>query len=210
MGISELIENRIIELAKKYQEDRSNTIHVTDLTTCIRKSYYIKKYGFPMDKKMAFWMLFGALVHEIVNPTIAEAFNGQTEVRKTYKFGDIEIEATPDILTDNMVIEVKTCARVPERPYSSHQEQINAYLHIFDRPKGLIVYISRTELDIRTFEYYGDAQLFNYTLDKALALYKALESNTPPDCNIPLSERKFYCRNCQFRHLCELDSYLQY
>jgi len=70
--LEELIIRAIFNKAKQYQEDRSNTIHVTDLTGCIRKSYYIKKHGFPLNEKMAFWLLFGAVVHDMLTPIIAE------------------------------------------------------------------------------------------------------------------------------------------
>ncbi|MHA1828793.1 MAG: GxxExxY protein [Candidatus Heimdallarchaeaceae archaeon] len=204
--LEELIIRAIFNKAKELQEDRSDTIHVTDLTGCIRKSYYIKKHGFPLDEKMAFWLIFGALVHDILTPVIAEHLNGEREVRTVYEYKGVEIQATVDVLAEDVVVELKTCNKIPYQPYQSHIEQINAYMHFFDVPLGIIVYVSRTQLGVKIFEYYGDWQLLQYTLDKAIILNNALENNTPPPCNLPLSERKFYCRECYFKTQCLSDS----
>ena len=206
--LEELIIQAIFNKAKQYQEDRSNTIHVTDLTGCIRKSYYIKKHGFPLNEKMAFWLLFGAVVHDMLTPIIAEYLNGEREVRTVYEYQGVEIQATADVLADDVVVELKTCNKLPYNPYSSHIEQINAYMHIFDKPKGLIIYISRTQLGVRIFDYYGDWQLFQYTLDKAKVLKNALDNDIPPPSNLPLAERKLYCKECPFKTLCQSDSEL--
>ena len=123
-----------------------------------------KKLGFPMNEKMAFWLLFGAVVHELLTPVIAEALGGEREVRTVYEYDGIEIYGTADVLAPDVVVELKTCNRLPERPYKSHLEQLNAYMHFFDRPKGLVIYISRMQLGIRTFEYYGDMNLLLDTL----------------------------------------------
>ena len=200
--LENLIKQAIFEKAKEYQEDRSDTIHITDLTGCIRRSYYIKKYGFPLDEKMSFWLLFGAVVHDMLTPVIARFLNGEREVRTIYEYKGIEIQATVDVLAKDVVVELKTCNKLPYQPYQSHIEQINAYMHIFDKPKGLIVYISRAKLGVRVFEYYGNAELFHYTLSKAITLKKALEDDVPPPCNLPIAERKFYCKECPFRTQC--------
>jgi len=200
--LEELIRQAIFKKAREYQEDRSNTIHVTDLTGCIRRSYYIKKHGFPLDEKRSFWLLFGAVVHDMLTPVIAEFLNGVREVRTVYEYKGVEIQATADVLADDVVVELKTCNKIPYQPYQSHIEQINAYMHIFDVPKGMIVYISRTQLDVRIFDYYGDWQLLQHTLDKAVVLNNALKNNIPPPCNLPLAERKFYCRDCHFKTQC--------
>ena len=206
--LEDIIKQAILKKAKKLQEDRSKTIHVTDLTGCIRKSYYIKKHGFPFSEKVAFWLLFGSLVHESLSPVIARRINGETEVRTKYKYKGVEILATADVLGDNEVIELKTCKNLPYSPFHSHVEQINAYMHMFGKPRGVIVYISRTQLGVRVFEQLGDWDLFKRTLDKAVLLKTALDKDVPPPCNLPLHLRKVYCKDCPFRVRCTQDSEL--
>ena len=206
--LEDLIRQAILESAREYQQDRRDSIHITDLTTCLRRSYYTKKLGFPLNEKIAFWLLFGAVIHELLTPVIAKYLNGEREVQTTYKYQGIEIQATADVLADDVVVELKTCNKLPYSPYKSHLEQINAYIHIFDVPKGLIVYISRTQLEVRIFDYYGDADLFYHTLEKAKILKYALDKGVPPPCNIPITERKFYCKECPFKDICVNDSVL--
>ena len=206
--LEDLIKRAILELVKKYQINKRDTIHITDLTTCLRKSYYTKKYGFPMDEKTAFRILFGVIVHELLTPVIAEYLNGKREVRTTYKYQGIEIQATPDVLANDVVVELKTCNKLPYSPYKTHLEQLNAYLHIFNVPKGLIVYISRTQLGVRIFDYYGNADLFYHTMEKARILKYALDKDVPPPCNISISARKTYCKDCPFKNICVSDSEL--
>ena len=204
--LHEVIKQAIHRIATELQNSRENEIHVTDLTTCIRRSYYMKKHGFPMDENMAFWLLFGHIVHRIVAPEIAKALDGDVEVEKVFEWDGVEIHATADILTDKYVIELKTCNRIPQHPYESHLEQVNAYMHIFDKPIAKIVYISRSQLETKVFTYYGDWQLFIYTMQKATVLHKHLQLNTPPPCNLPPSDRKFYCKNCPFLSKCQEDA----
>ena len=205
-SLEDVIKQVIHKLAVEMQENRSDSIHVTDLTTCIRRSYYIKKHGFPMDEKMSFWLLFGQMVHQIIAPEIAKTLGGETEVRRVFEWNGVKVYATADVLTDKYVIELKTCNRLPENPYLSHVEQVNAYMHIFDRPIAKIVYISRTALQTRVFDYYGDWQLFIHTMQKAVVLHKHLQLGTPPPCNLPPQDRKFYCNNCPFTKKCYEDT----
>ena len=206
--LEDLIRQAILTKASKYQEDRSDSIHVTDLTGCIRRSYYIKKHGFPLNERRAFWLLFGAIVHEMLTPIIAEHICGEEEVKEVYEYKGVKIQATADVLGRDVVVELKTCNKLPYNPYPSHVEQINAYMHIFGKPKGLIVYISRAQLGIRTFEQSGDWDLFKMTLDKAVLLKNAIERGVPPPCNLPLHTRKLFCNDCAFRTQCHQDSEL--
>ena len=111
-------------------------------------------------------------------------------------------------VANDVVVELKTCNKLPYSPYKTHLEQLNAYLHIFNVPNGLIVYISRTQLGVRIFHYYGNADLFYHTMEKAKILKYALDKDVPPPCNISISARKTYCKDCPFKNICVSDSEL--
>jgi len=204
--LSEIIKKAVYNKALEIQHDRSDGIHVTDLTTCLRRSYYIKKHGFPMNEKLAYWLLFGQVIHDMVEKEIAEYYNGKAEMQGYIKWDNVKVHATCDVLTDQYVIEIKTCNRIPYKPYDNHREQLNAYLHIFNRQIGKLVYISRSQLQSHVFTIQPEYTLFVETMQKAVVLDQALKNNKPPRCNLSLDQRKFYCRDCPYKDKCTDDA----
>jgi len=203
--IRTLIKQTFIKSINKVNQSDNKTIYITDLVGCIRRSYYIKKYGFPVDESTALWLLLGTMFHDLIIPVIAEALNGQKEVPTMYSYEGVDIRGRVDILLDDAVIELKTCTKLPMKPKLSHVEQVNAYMHFFNKPKGVLVYVSKIQADVAVFECNKNPHMFQQTLEKAKILKEAIENNTPPEVNLPLSVRRQFCASCQFFDKCSLD-----
>ena len=204
--LKNLVKQTLINSATKNGIKENKKIYVTDLVGCIRRSYYIKKYGFQVDESTALWLLFGGLFHDLITPAIAEAFKGQKEVSINYKFEDVEIHGRVDVLLDDSIIELKTCSKLPIKPKLSHVEQLNVYMNILNKKIGYLVYISKVQADTVVFECEKNHRMFQQTLEKAKLLKKALDNDIPPEVNLPLSARRQFCDSCPFYEKCTSDT----
>jgi len=196
------IDEIVIEIAEEMQEDRSNEIHVTDLVGCIRASYFKKIYGARFNLTQAISVILGLGLHELFIPFLAGKLNGEYEVEMEYE----GIKGKADIVTDEYVVEVKTVNNIPYKPYKSHLEQLNFYMQVLNKSKGLLLYIGKISHVTKLYEFFGDKDMFLKTLEKGKELKEALEKRKPPKCNLSLVEQRIYCKNCMYRRECNYES----
>ncbi|RLE86321.1 MAG: hypothetical protein DRN04_19680 [Thermoprotei archaeon] len=64
----------------------------------------------------------------------------------------LKLAGTPDAYNDEIVLEVKTVNKIPEKPYEHHVLQLNTYLNMLNYDLGLIIYISKKNGKIKVFE----------------------------------------------------------
>jgi len=57
MDLESILQTVFHRLALKQYKEGKESIGVTDLTTCLTKSYFIKKHGFPIDVELNLWAL---------------------------------------------------------------------------------------------------------------------------------------------------------
>jgi len=202
MELESILQTVFHRLALKNYKEGSEGIGVTDLTTCLTKSFFIKKHGLPIDVELNLWALVGCAFHQAVLPELAEIIDGDVEPIKQFNYDNVTITAIPDVVTDKYVIELKTCNRIPDKPYPNHVEQTNTYMHIFNKYIGKIIYISRSQFKFTIYTILRDNQLFNQTLEKAIILDRALKRDKAPKPCMPDDQLKFYCKRCYFRPNC--------
>jgi len=202
MELESILQTVFHRLALKNYKEGSKGIGVTDLTTCLTKSYFTKKYGYPINIKLNLWALIGTAFHTTILPELAEIIDGDVEPIKQINYDGVVITAIPDVVTDKYIIELKTCNRIPDKPYPNHIEQTNAYMHIFDKYIGKIIYISRSQFKFTVYTILQDNELFIKTMQKAVILDNAIKRDKAPKPCMPDDQLKFYCKECPFRHNC--------
>lgn len=197
--ISNLVKSSINKVVLNMQEDRSSEIHVTDLTTCIRRSYFEKVYGRKINYPNSLFILRGILIHDAVLEQLAKELKANYEIDVTYK----GIKGRIDLLTEKEVIEIKTINKVPISPYNSHLEQLNFYCFASDRKEGILVYIGIADGKVVSFEHNANREMLDNTLEKFVKLKESLEQLVPPSSNLDLSSRKIFCYSCPYKKECE-------
>lgn len=180
------------------QQNRSNTIHVSDIIQCLRKSYYDKKTGNIMNLSM----IRGKAMHDILLKHMAEYLDAKYEVEVKYSIDDIDIIGTIDILLNNNdVIELKTMGYSPHTIPSRYIYQIQAYLNIVDGKTGYLVTICNNDVNI--YDIHKDDEFINIMERRAKNLYHALCNNTTPKERwINYSDIKYECKLCRYRNNC--------
>lgn len=132
------------ERQKEFHRENENTIYVTEITTCLEKRKGINN---------EYVLMRGTIIHEGIQWLLQTYGRGHTiEVeKKVQKEVDIfSIEGRVDVVLDGIPIELKTVNRIPSEPDEEHLYQLLIYMNFLGKTKGLLVYLSMT--DMREFE----------------------------------------------------------
>lgn len=169
---------------------------VTELTKCLRYSFYNRVLLSSMDFRAAYRIIRGRLYHEFVTSSIPL---GETEQRdslgkkamfRARNGKEITITGRADLAVGDYVVDLKTVTRLPKEAYSDHLAQIQLYLYLYDKPRGLLVYIDDGGR-IKPVHVERNEDEISKLLRRAEELYEALRTGTPP----PPEEDK-WCRYC--------------
>jgi len=214
MVLRELEEEKAIDLAidtaiydylaKKHKVYAD--VQVTDIAYCPRKAYYEKKHG--KREYTSNWSIFtGILLHDVLLKAMAEYLKADAEVLTVELFefscGKVKLYAMCDLLTDNYIVELKTTSYLPEAPRYNHLLQLEAYLRLFDREYGYLVYIERHYGNRVIFKHRRDEQLYQTLLMRLEDFAYSLKHDKAPSireyslCKLGKSVCPYYdiCRN---------------
>lgn len=76
--------------------------------------------------------------------------------------------------------------------------QLFVYMYRFAKEHGLFVLVNKLTGEIKPIDVYLDYEYGEQCLQKAERIYKALETDTPPDSCDDIS----VCENCNLQHIC--------
>lgn len=76
--------------------------------------------------------------------------------------------------------------------------QLFVYMYKFEKEHGLFVLVNKLTGEIKVIDVYMDYEYGEQCLQKAERIYKALETNTPPDSCDDAS----VCEQCNLQHIC--------
>jgi len=194
--IVNFIMRRIDEAIKAFHEENrkelGEKIHITEACGCLRFAYFRRKLGEKDDNIQ--YLFMGTAIHDAILKYIGE----ETEIHVE---NDILIGYADAIVNYNgerLVIELKTVKRLPQKPYKSHVEQLNAYLNLLGIEKGVIIYFERGSGNKAVFVIERDPTLFTITMEKARYLKECIEKNRPPEI-----KDESLCFMCPYRDVCE-------
>ena len=183
------------ELAADRSGLGSDVVHVTELTYCLLKSFLERRLGVNYSDDKLVVLGLGHAAHYIV-----EEFMGGDAVREfhvEYDFGSFKLTGKPDLVLDDVVVELKTASRIPEQPFPHHVLQLQAYLHLLDRRYGFIVYIDKRRGRVKAYRVERDPGAWEEIVGRARRLHLALVRGEPPE-----PEPGPLCRYCEFRSMC--------
>lgn len=106
--------------------DERPDVHVTDLTSCLRKAWYSKK------------VKAASYVHEMLVRSLGTLFHAGVESKDPYLESEMKLSAdglvgTADVVyKDGRLLDVKTTRwlKPSKLPYGSHELQVNIYAHM--------------------------------------------------------------------------------
>jgi CRISPR/Cas system-associated exonuclease Cas4 (RecB family) len=171
------------------------SIHVTDLTWCLRKAYYRRFQNKKLSPKQLFFFLEGHQRHEGIQSLLGSS-NAEKEVCKYDVTGHI------DLLGD-YPIEIKTTHSAPNRINELHLRQL-AYYCLLTNSNMCSLITQYIEDNLITFEQITFSKLeldqYLHEMIEARDILKfAYERKTT--AQLPKAQ-EWQCRNCEFTNLC--------
>jgi len=201
---SELLEKIVYtSFRRAWEEDRgrfpppSNVVYVTEITQCLRKSWYQRTLAEPPSDEKVVLMVMGDGAHFLLK----ESFPlGAGEELKEKEYEGVKIRGRVDRLLENTIIEFKTVAKIPNRPYDSHVAQSQLYMWLFDKPKAYIIYVSRSNGKVKAFEVNRNEE----EIEKLLKRVKMFSEALSKGC-IPKPEESKLCSYCEYLNICAVN-----
>ena len=174
----------------------NETIHVTEATQCLLKSFFQRKTPRALLEPKIVVLSMGDLIHKaLAEPLSRRGY--KMEVEGEYNIGNVKLVGHADALKRNHVIEIKTSSRIPHEALEHHYLQCNAYNHIFDMDTGYIVYIHKPSGTIRIFDVPRDTERWKYVCLRAYRLAHCLINGVTPN-----PEPSWLCSYCEYVDVC--------
>jgi len=178
------------------REYKNDEVHVTEAIQCLLKSFYQRKIRRKLLDSKIVVLSFGTLIHEALQKVLKKR-GYRLEVGGKIKLDGVTLYGHADALHDDHILEFKTITRFPSEPLSHHKLQLNAYLYIFDKPIGYLVYVHKPSGTIKVYTVEPNEISFKYVCYRALRLTTHLTSNKTPS-----PEPSWLCDYCEYVDLC--------
>jgi len=187
---------KLIEKTSRVHYD-TNIIHVSEVSGCLRLAYYNRKsLKTTLDIKNII-MAIGNGIHFQLQDLLREE-GWISELKVEWNLGKFKLIGHVDLYNpkENMVLEIKTTNKVPEKSYLPHLRQLNAYLVMSRARKGYLIYIGK-DGKVRVYDLKPDKRLWKETVKRAFYLWHSLKENKPPK-----PEFSPLCNLCEFKWKC--------
>jgi len=177
----------------------SSTVYVTELTGCVRRSWYKRRYGYRVTRDM----IVGTAIHSDVLLRVALLMERSYDVvaveKKVEKLlnvngNDIWLVGRVDLYIADKERNIKTFVefKTSEWIFEEHVEQGNIYSVMLDVDKFYICYMPKSDtVKCKEFER-------TWTESDIIERIKQLLSNAEP----PRREG-VWCSYCEFKNLCK-------
>jgi len=187
------INEFVDELHKKFEQKYDPTwIMPSEITTCLRKSFYIRKKGKNVIGESA---VYGIAIHNTVQD-VAKKFNCEIEKEVNGKIDGIEIKGRADLVCSDSVIEIKTTTIHDQR----HYFQLAIYAKLLNLNKAYMLYIDRDTANI-TFFQIDISFVLPFAIERVRAFTNALVNN-----KLPSKEYSSLCKYCIYKTYCDNDT----
>lgn len=182
---------KMLEDYKEHLKDLTNpnVVYVTDLVSCSQKRVFRQKYP-ELTFRFDPIALLGILVHRGLEELLKEyGFQSEVEVVREVKVNDKNyiIKGRVDALNEDCVVEIKTARSDIGLPHEHHIGQLQIYLNLLNRNKGVLIYITPD----RIVEFPVEKEEINMNE----LLKETLENSKHP-------RWEWECRYCMFAKIC--------
>ena len=188
------IEAFVNALHEKFEERYDpEWIMPTELSTCLRRSWYARKKGKNIIGENA---VLGIAIHNTVQD-VAKRFNCEVEKEIQGEIAGVKVRGRADLVCDDAVIEIKTTAIHDQL----HYFQPVIYATLLKKDRAYMLYVDRNTGNI-TFFQVDISFILPFAIERLKAYHSAVVEN-----KLPQKEYSQACRYCIYKSLCDTDSY---
>lgn len=185
VDVYDVIEQIFSEINPSQSDNEK--ISINEVSGCLRGAYLDRKE--PAER-----------THKEMMSTILE--KGALKIMEKPAEGEIDagsnvkLVGQADRVEDDVVMIFRSCQELPEMPSAEHFMQLNAYLHMFGKEEGAIIYFD-PEGNEMEFIVPKSEKLLNETFRRARILNTLLKNNITPSL-----EPSMRCLKCPYNEKC--------
>ncbi len=161
------------------------TIHLQEVTKCLRRSYYDRIDPNEIERR-GFNELLSGLLRKLQYGTEP----------KEFAMDEIKLKAQVDMITDDSILLFRSALYELENPQANDILYLNACMWIYDKVDGVIVYITGDKREI-TFSLTRNKKMFEETIRRVRVLNDLLKEQ-----KTPILEPSSDCSDCQYFERC--------
>jgi len=184
-----IVENALDSIGKELEIniDSANiqTIHLHEVVQCLRRSYYdridpqeVQRRGF----------------NELLSGLLRKLQYGSDP--KEFDIDDIKLKGQVDMLIDDSIFLFRGTTNELENPQANDVLYLNACMWIYDKPDGIIVYITGDRKET-TFSISRNKKMFEEVIRRVRVLNDLLKEQ-----KTPILEPSTECSECQYFERC--------
>ena len=183
------VENALSSIGKELEIDVDSadikTIHLHEVVQCLRRSFYdridpqeIQRKGF----------------NELLTGLLRKLQYGSDP--KEFDIEDIKLKGQVDMLVDDSIFLFRGSTNELENPLANDVLYLNACMWIYDKPDGIIVYITGDRKET-TFSISRNKKMFEEVVRRVRVLNDLLKEK-----KTPILEPSTECNDCQYYERC--------
>ena len=184
-----IVENALDSIGKELEIDIDSadiqTIHLHEVVHCLRRSYYdridpqeVQRRGF----------------NELLSGLLRKLQYGSEP--KEFAIDDIKLKGQVDMLIDDSIFLFRGTTNELENPQANDVLYLNACMWIYDKPDGIIVYITGDRKET-TFSISRNKKMFEEVIRRVRVLNDLLKEQ-----KTPILEPSTECSECQYYERC--------
>jgi CRISPR-associated exonuclease Cas4 len=185
VDVYDVIEKVFETLQPKLADE--GKIAVEEASGCLRAAYYDRKE--PGER--TYKQMVSSIMEKGTFRVLEKPVEGEIAASS-----NITLVGRADRVEDDIVMIFRSAPELPEMPYAEHFMQLNAYLHMFNKEEGVIIYFDKEGTEIE-FIVPKNEKLLKETVRRARILNTLLKNNI-----IPALEPSTRCLSCPYSEKC--------
>ena len=161
------------------------TIHLHEVTQCLRRSYYDRTEPNEIERRG---------FNELLSGLLRKLQYGSEP--KEFAIDDIKLKGQVDMLVDDSILLFRSALDKLESPQANDILYLNACMWIYDKVDGVIVYITGDRKET-TFSLTRNKKMFEEVIRRVRVLHDLLKEQ-----KTPILEPSSDCSNCQYYERC--------
>ena len=186
--IKNAIESVGKQLDYKIDTEDIGKIHLSEVTKCLRRSYYDRTDPIEAEKTR-FSDLLGGMFRQLDYGSTPDTYDLPGDEQ-------LKLEGQSDMIADDVVMIFRSVSEFPEDPFAKDILYLNACLWIYDKIDGILVYIDGNGNEA-SFSLTKDKKMFEELVRRAQT-FRTLVN----DKKVPQVEPSTECSTCQYYERC--------
>ena len=186
--IKNAIESVGKQLDYKIDTEDIGKIHLSEVTKCLRRSYYDRTDPIEAEKTR-FSDLLGGMFRQLDYGSTPDTYDLPGDEQ-------LKLEGQSDMIADDVVMIFRSVSEFPEDPFAKDILYLNACLWIYDKIDGILVYIDGNGNEAAC-SLTKDKKMFEEVVRRVRVLNDLVKSK-----KAPILEPSTECLTCQYYERC--------